>query len=118
MIPLQPGGRLERSQLSRYPRTVGNEQRVGQLVTFLVSPVVGGIAGILFRKEECTTIPATEGEGVFEGVTYPASQICSEQFNGEIGLILTAIGWGICAVWFVLTVIGEHQASPPPAPPK
>jgi hypothetical protein len=102
---------LENDITQQYDGRVESD-RLGQVVTALGSPLVGGIAGVVFAKEQCTSIPATDGPGSFD---FPASQICSEQFNSEIGIILTLIGWAIAGVWFVLTVIGERQSSPPPS---
>lgn len=81
--------------------------RVPQIGGFLASPLVGGVAGLLFQKEECTTIPG----GTLGGYRYESREFCSSVFNSEIGMILTPIGWAICGIWLIATIWSEQQAS-------
>ena len=71
---------------------------------FLASPVVGGIAGLVFHNEKCTTIPGTT-EGLFP--TDP-QRICNPEWNSEIGVYLTLIGWAISGIWLAFVIFMEQ----------
>lgn len=88
---------------------------MGQIVGLLCSPIVGGIAGLLYPTKECSTIPGTD---VF-GYEYPAAEVCNDKFNEVIGYQLTLVGWGIVALWVVGGAIAGllgRQSSPNPEP--
>jgi hypothetical protein len=68
---------------------------VGKVGAFLASPVAGGVAGVLFPKSECK--PILEG------------QICTEEFNTELGGILTLVGWGLVGLWWLATGGSDNE---------
>jgi hypothetical protein len=89
-----------------------------QIGGFLASPVVGGIAGVVFMKEDCTTVPG----GNLGATQLSPTEICSPSFNDEIGLILTLIGWAISGLWLAVTIWDEsrtqaHTGLAPGPPP-
>jgi hypothetical protein len=86
------------------------ENYVSQLVTALGSPVVGVVAGFIFTKTDCTTIPG----GSLGGYSYSSHQMCTSVFNPTVGITLTVIGWAIAIVWAIAASPGQKSPTNPP----
>jgi hypothetical protein len=62
------------------------DKQVGAVGGFLASPVGGGIASWLFSTEECPSW---------------AAGACYLELNVAAGAVVTAIGWGITAIYYL-----------------
>ena len=70
---------------------------VEEVGAFIASPIAGGIAGYLFREEVCPV----GSDGGFGGFSFGSNELCYDQYNTEVGIALTCVGWFILVCWAV-----------------